>query len=338
MQELKSGSLRWGILGTGNIAKQFANDLTKSMTGSLAAVASRSLESAEAFVEAWLETHGETARPPAASGDYNSILNDSSVDAIYVALPNTLHFEWTAAALEAGKHVLCEKPLALTSAEAGTLFGLAAEKDVILIEGIMYRAHPQTQLLHDVIIKGEIGELQIIQMNFCFNRPASSDDARFQPNDGGGSLMDVGCYCIDFARSLAGKEPDSYHLVKHQHALGVDDYAAGSIAFPDGPLASFVCGMTVTTDQTSRIYGTKGWIEIPRFWKAQEGFTIHRPETPPQHLDAPNSKELPPLYAIEADAFAAVVEGGPNWNTPENTLANLRIMEGMRSGRGVRTE
>lgn len=330
MQQCELKRLRWGILGTGNIAGQFADDLSHSKAGILAGVASRSLESAEKFIGSRSERSDENEIRPLPFGDYESLLDSNDIDVIYVALPNTLHFAWTKAALEAGKHVLCEKPLALSAAEAKTLFDIAGRKERVLIEGFMYRAHPQTQMLLETIASGEIGELQLIQMNFCFNRPASPQDARFQADRGGGSLMDVGCYCIDFARSLTGREPTASHLVKHEHELGVDDYAAGSLAFSEGPLASFVCGMTVTTDQISRIYGTGGWIEIPRFWKAQEGFTIHRPDCPPKHRGIPEMSGLPPLYAVEADAFAAVVAGAPNWNPPENTIANLVILEAMR--------
>ncbi|MDF1826121.1 MAG: Gfo/Idh/MocA family oxidoreductase [Verrucomicrobiales bacterium] len=330
MQGRDHKRLRWGILGTGNIATQFAENLIQSGTGQLTAVASRSIESAGRFIDEWSEGPTGGTNRPSPFGDYASLLTDPDLDAIYIALPNTLHFQWTAAALEAGKHVLCEKPLALSAAEAKTLFASAEEKGRILIEGFMYRAHPQTQLILETIAAGEIGEIQLIQLNFCFNRPASRDDARFRADRGGGSLMDVGCYCIDFARSLAGKEPTSFHFTAHEHELGVDDFAAGSIAFRDGPLASFVCGMTVTTDQVSRIYGTRGWIEIPRFWKAQEGFTLHRPNHSPEHRSVPGADGLPPLYAIEADAFAAVIAGAAHWNPPQNTIANLEIIEAMR--------
>jgi len=322
-----STTLRWGIIGTGNIARQFGTDLTLSGTGILAGVASRSLEKASRFIASLENKDLESVT---AYGDYSSILEDPAVEAIYIALPNTLHFAWTSAALRAGKHVLCEKPLALNSAAAEELFDLAAENGVLLMEGFMYRAHPQTRLLLETISGGEIGELKVIQSNFCFNRPASMEDARFQPNEGGGSLMDVGCYCIDFARLLTGEEPTGVSGIPHLHELGVDDYFAGSLSFPGGTLASFVCGMTVTTDQTTRLYGTEGWIEIPRFWKAAEGFTIHHPSDEPRSVHVPKLESLPPLYALEADAFAGVTYGAANWNRPENTIANLKAIEAIR--------
>lgn len=323
-----SAALRWGIIGTGSIAKQFGTDLTFSETGQLVGVASRSFEKASHFITSLENSQSESITP---FGDYSSILKDPTIEAIYIALPNTLHFEWTAAALRAGKHVLCEKPLALNHREAEELFTLADESGVLLMEAFMYLAHPQTRLLFETVSRGEIGDLQVIQINFCFDRPPSKDDARFQANEGGGSLMDVGCYCIDLARNLTTEEPEKAKGVAHQHESGVDDFFAGSLAFPSGVLASFVCGMTVTTDQITRLYGTEGWIEIPRFWKAGEGFTIHRPGGEPKSIFSPTPTPPRPLYAIEADAFAEVLNGRPNWNPRENTIANLRVIEDLRN-------
>ncbi|MDF2378324.1 MAG: Gfo/Idh/MocA family oxidoreductase [Verrucomicrobiales bacterium] len=323
-----STTLRWGILGTGNIARQFTKELALSETGRLRGVASRRPDKAFTFIESLKNPDGGSIT---AYGSYRSILEDPAIDAIYIALPNTLHFEWTAAALRSGKQVLCEKPLALNRREAEELFDIADKNGALLMEGFMYRAHPRTHLLLDTVSNGEIGTLQLIQINFCFNRPAAKEDARFHPNEGGGSLMDVGCYCIDLARSLTGQEPVRANGIAHLHEWGVDDYFAGSLAFPNGVLASFVCGMTLTTDQTTRLYGTEGWIEIPRFWKAAEGFTIHRPEREPENIQLLPTSPLPPLYAIEADAFAGVLRGAPNWNPRENTVGNLKVLEMLRN-------
>jgi predicted dehydrogenase len=310
MDEIRS--IRWGILGTGMIAEKFASDLARSDSGSLRAAASRSGESAARFVEGLLATHEDEARfrhLEAVEG-YDALLAHPDIDAVYIALPNTLHREWTIRALEAGK--------------------CAAANDRILIEAFMYRAHPQTRLLLDTIRSGKIGEIQMIRANFTFSREASRSDARYQSDAGGGSLMDVGCYCIDFARSLIGEEPSEMNAVFHEHEYGVDDYAAGSLAFPGGALATFTCGMTVVSDQTAHIAGTKGRIEIPRFWFGREGFTLVRPDREDKVFAVKRASLLPPLYAIEADAFAAVVSGAPNWNPPENTIGNMRVLDVLR--------
>jgi len=311
-------TLHWGILGTGMIARRFASQLPESHRGRLAGAASRSPETAEAFAA---EFGGR------GFAGYESLLDSPDIDAVYVALPNHLHREWTEKALDAGKHVLCEKPLAIGVNEAESMFERARATGRVLVEAFMYRAHPQTRLLLDTIRNGEIGEVRLIRANFTFSRPASREDARYVPGPGGGSLMDVGCYCVDFTRSVVGAEPMRTHAVCHRHEFGVDDYAAGTLAFPGGELATFTCGMTVASDQTAHIAGAKGRIEIPRFWQAREGFTLVRPDEEARRLGV---EEERPLLAVEADAFAEVVGGGENWNSPENTLGNLHALEALR--------
>lgn len=318
-----SSGLRWGILGTGMIAGRFAADLPHSRTGRLAAVASRSADSAKAFAT----LHGGEA----VTG-YDALLSRPDVDAVYISLPNALHHEWTLAALGAGKHVLCEKPMALSEAEAREMFVKAEAAGRTLIEAFMYRSHPQTALIHEMIAKGMIGEIRLIRTNFTFKRDASRDDARYHPGPGGGSLMDVGCYCVDFTRTLLGAEPDRVECVAHRHEFGVDDYAAGLLGFANGALATFTCGMTVLSDQTAHIAGTEGRIEITRFWQGKEGFSLISPDGKVERFEVLEDR---PIYAVEADAFAEVVAGGPNWNAPENTLGNLRVLEKLRKSGGV---
>lgn len=311
-------SFRWGILGTGRIAARFASELPQSHTGVLVATASRSAASAEAFAR----THGGDA----VTG-YDALLRRDDLDAIYLSLPNPLHREWTLAALDAGMHVLCEKPMALDAAEAREMFRRSAQRGRVLLEAFMYRAHPQTKLLFETVAAGAIGEVRLIRANFTFHREASREDARFQEGPGGGSFMDVGCYCVDFIRTLCGGEPDRVQALAHRHEFGVDDYAAGLLGFSNGALATFTCGMTVLSDQTAHVAGTEGRIEIPRFWQAQEGFSLISPSGAVERFEV---KESRPLYAVEADAFAEVVAGAPNWNPAENTIGNLRVLEELR--------
>lgn len=311
-------SFRWGILGTGRIAARFASELPHSHTGVLAATASRNAESAAAFAR----SHGGES-----VAGYRNLLKRDDLDAVYVSLPNALHHEWTLAALDAGLHVLCEKPMALDVAEAREMFRRSAQRGRVLLEAFMYRAHPQTKLLFETVAGGAIGEVRLIRANFTFHREASREDARFQAGPGGGSLMDVGCYCVDFARTLCGGEPDRVRCLAHVHDYGVDDYAAGLLGFPGGALATFTCGMTVLSDQTAHIAGTGGRIEIPRFWQAKEGFSLISPSGAVERFEV---KESRPLYAVEADAFAAVIAGEANWNPAENTLGNLRVLGELR--------
>ena len=230
-------------------------------------------------------------------------------------------------ATEAGKHILCEKPLTLNLDDARCVVAAARAAGVTLMEAYMYRAHPQTKLLFETVAAGTIGEVRLIRANFTFHREASREDARFQEGPGGGSFMDVGCYCVDFIRTLCGGEPDRVQALAHRHEFGVDDYATGLLGFSNGALATFTCGMTVLSDQTAHIAGTEGRIEIPRFWQAQEGFSLISPSGTVERFEV---KESRPLYAVEADAFAEVVAGAPNWNPAENTIGNLRVLEELR--------
>ncbi len=318
--------MKWGILGTGMIAKKFATDLPHSKTGELAAVGSRTMASSQRFT-------GEFGGTP--YGGYEALLADSSVEAVYISLPNILHREWSIRALEAGKHVLCEKPLALNAAEAEEMFAAAKSADQTLIEAFMYRARPQTTQLFQSIKEGVIGELRLIRANFTFAREASIDDARYRPDEGGGSIMDVGCYCTDFIRTLAGEEPTHHQATIHRHELGgVDDYAAGTLSFSNGVLATFTSGMTVVSDQTAHIAGTTGRIEIHQFWRGEGGYRIIRPGDSPENpiVEEVAAPESPlPIYAEEADAFAEVALGErPNWNPPENTVANMKVLDALR--------
>ena len=317
------GKLRWGILGTGMIARKFAADLPHSETGALAATGSRALESAAAFAREFggraLESHDAT-------------LADPEVEAVYLSLPNGLHHEWTIRALRAGKHVLCEKPLARNAAEAEEMFAVAAETGRVLIEAFMYRAHPTVERLLTEIRAGAIGRPRLMRSNFTFARAVSPDDARYRPEQAGGSLMDVGCYCVHLARQVAGAEPVETRAVADLHPLGVDQCAAGALKFADGFLATFTCGMTVASQPGTFIAGDTGRIEIDAFWFGQDGFSLTRNgET--ERVPPPETR---PLYALEADAFARAVRGeAPPWIAPEDSLGNLRALDALRRSAGV---
>jgi predicted dehydrogenase len=318
-----STRLRWGILGTGMIAKKFAADLPHSESGELTATASRSQESADQFADQF------GGRGIAGN---EALLADPEIDAVYVALPNGLHRETTIAALRAGKHVLCEKPMARNAAEAVEMFAVAEDCDRVLVEAFMYRAHPLIRKLVETVRSGAIGDLRLMRSNFTFAREASQDDARYHPEQAGGALMDVGCYCIHLARALAGSEPVEAHAIAHLHPFGVDDYAAGTLKFGDDFLVTFTCGMTVQSDPGTFIAGTEGTIQIDQFWFGQDEFTITKNgET--EKIDSPATK---PVYALEADAFAEAVQGGSEpWISKDDTLGNMRLLDALRRSAGV---
>jgi predicted dehydrogenase len=332
-----SNRLRWGILGTGNIARQFSAGMLAASRSTLAAVGSRSAESAAAFARA----HGI----PVAHGSYEALLADPQVDAIYNSLPNSLHHRWTIAALRAGKHVLCEKPMAVNVAEAQEMFDVARNRGRVLVEAFMYRCHPLTIAVQKAVADGAIGQVKMIRTSFCYRTTKIAGNVRFDPQLAGGCLMDVGCYCINFSRLFAGGEPTRVQGCGHFHESGVDDRVVASMQFPGGILASFSCGMSAHADNTATLNGTDGYIEIPIPWKppAPESIFIIARGTPPK-MDGPvKGPAIPPretvrvrlggelcgeLYGIEADAFAACVQdGSPPWITPADTLGNMRVLD-----------
>jgi xylose dehydrogenase (NAD/NADP) len=333
-------ALAWGILGTGNIARQFATGVNASRRGRLASVASRDPAKAAAFAQA----HSIAK----STGVYDALLADPSVQAVYVSLPNNLHHEWTIKAINAGKHVLCEKPFATSINEAREMFDVARQTGKVLIEAFMYRAHPLTHAVIDAVNSGAIGQVRLIRTSFCFKVSKWQGNIRFDPNLAGGVLMDVGVYCTSFSRLFARSEPDRIHVIHHRHETGIEDVVAGTLGFPNGVLASFTCGMTVHADNTAGICGDEGYIEIPVPWKPPSKgatFTIAR-STPPR-MENSNVKGPPPrltrtigdvgeLYALEADAFAdTVFDNAPPFVTPEDTLGNQLVMDELQRQTGT---
>ncbi|NQT14415.1 MAG: Gfo/Idh/MocA family oxidoreductase [Planctomycetes bacterium] len=318
-----SNPLGWGILGTGNIARKFAAQLPESSQAKLVAAGSRSADSAGRFVE---EFAGK------ACAGYDRLLADPDVEAVYVSLPNALHREWTIRALEAGKHVLCEKPLAVTAAEAEEMFAAAERCERVLVEAFMYRCHPAVVRLIETVRSGGIGQLKLIRTHFTFNRPEPADDVRYQPQLAGGSLMDVGCYCINLARALAGGEPTAVHAACHLHPSGVDDYAAGTLDFDGRLLAAFTCGMTVEADRTTYACGSEGYIAIDTPWFSDGTFTLVRND----ERETIRAEAAIAPYALEAEAFArAVRDGAAPWITKTDTLGNLRVLDALRRQIGL---
>ncbi len=309
--------MKWGVLGTGKIAGKFAAELRAADGQTLVAAGSRKQATAAQFC---LEHGGK----PLAS--YEQLLDEPSVEAIYISLPNTLHHPWTLKALRAGKHVLCEKPMATSADQAEEMFAAAKKNDRILVEAFMYRSHPVMPKLLQAIHDGAIGDVRLIRSHFTYHRESSANDVRYQADLAGGSLMDVGCYCINFARAVAGREPNRVHVSAHSHEFGVDDYAAGTLDFPGGIFAVFTCGMTVHADRTSYIGGTEGYLQIDTPWFSNGRFDIVRPDGT-ETVTASSDKGP---YALEAEAFARAAAGAKPWITAEDTLGNMRVLDELR--------
>ena len=254
--EYRIPSLRWGILSTANIGRAAVIPAIRaSSNGTLAAVASRTAAVADDFAAA----NGI----PASYGSYDALLQDRDVDAVYIPLPNGLHREWTIKAAEHGKHVLCEKPLALTADECREMAAAASANGVTLMEAFMYRFHPQIAKVEGLIRDGALGALKSIRSGFTF-RLTKPGNIRLDAALGGGALMDVGCYCVNVSRTLAGREPVEVQAWATFGPTGVDLELAGSLRFEGGLVAQFDCALTMERREFVEVAGTEGSLELRR--------------------------------------------------------------------------
>ncbi|MCZ7575207.1 MAG: Gfo/Idh/MocA family oxidoreductase [Ardenticatenaceae bacterium] len=306
--------LRWGVLGPGKIARSVAPALATS--GRLVAIGSRD----EARARAFADRYGA----PKAYGSYEALLADVEVEAVYVAVPNSLHAEWSIKAARAGKHVLCEKPLAVSVAEAQDMLVAAQEAGIVLMEGFMYRSHPQMPALKAVVEAGQIGELRLIVSCFSFSVDRSGD-VRLSAELAGGSLWDVGCYCVNLARFLAGGEPQTVSAAANFEG-GVDTLFAGILQFAGGVVSHFDSGLRVPLRAAAAVVGSEGRVVVPAPWKPdfhRASFTI---ETAAGQREVV-IEEGGNWYERQADAFAAAVRGeAPPPISLADSLENTRTL------------
>jgi len=247
------GRLGWGILGPGRIAPRIVRALAGNPRGELRAVAGRDPDRARAFAE----RHGVPTTHPT----FAALLADPAIDVVYVALPNGLHAEWTVRALDAGKHVLCEKPLALSVAEVDDIAAAADRNDRIAVEAFMYLHHPQTIRALEIVASGALGEIQVVSSAFSFYL-SQENDPRIDPGLGGGSLWDVGCYPVSISRRIAGQEPDAIGAFGRFDEHGVDRSFVGQMRFPGGLLAHFESGFTAPDRERVEIVGSEATLVV----------------------------------------------------------------------------
>jgi predicted dehydrogenase len=269
---------------------------------------------------------------PRVHGSYEALLADPDVDAVYVPLPNHLHAEWTLAAARAGKHVLCEKPLAMTAADAQRMVDGCRSAGVILMEAFMYRLHPSWVAVRELVAGGRIGRLVAVDSWFSYHNDDPAN-IRNVAAFGGGALYDIGCYSVNLSRMLFGEEPTGVRAaIVRDPASGVDVLTSGILEFGSGT-ATFTCSTRAEPDQRVDVYGSGGRISI--------GIPFNIPPDRPTevHVTAGGDPPVAPAtetltfapadpYAVEAERFAAaVLDGAPLATPPEDAVANLRVIE-----------
>ena len=312
--------IRWGILSTARIGtKQVIPAMQQGQYCEVTAISSRDMDRAQAAAEA-LDI-------PKAYGSYEELLADPEVDAVYNPLPNHLHVPWSIKALEAGKHVLCEKPIALSAAEGQQLVDAARQHPHLkVMEAFMYRHHPQWQLAKRLVNEGQIGELRTIQTIFSYYL-VDPKNVRNQADIGGGGLMDIGCYAISLSRFIFDAEPERVvGIVEFDPLFETDRLASAIMDFGRGT-ATFTCGTQLASYQRVNILGTQGRVEIEIAFNAP-------PDRPcrvwHQHGDEVEEILLPVVdqYTIQGDLFAQAILNDTPVPTPiEDAVANMQVIE-----------
>ena len=287
--------VRWGFMSLAKINERVLPEIAGSPAIDLVAVASRSEEAAARYAD-------EHAIPR-HHGSYDALLADEDVEAVYIPLPNSLHVDWTIRALEAGKHVLCEKPMGRHADEVRRAFGAAERTNRVLMEAFMWRHHPQTRRAAELAADGVIGELRLVRSSFGFtlNDPAN---VRMRADLDGGALMDVGCYCVNGIRLIAG-EPDAVSARQVLGPTGIDIRLAATMTFGGSVLAHFDCGLDVPDNSLLEIVGSRGTLRIDTpFLITDPGIELLQDGTL-ERLEVPRA----PVYRLEMENFGAAVRG-----------------------------
>ncbi|MGZ9586056.1 Gfo/Idh/MocA family protein [Paenibacillus marinisediminis] len=313
--------LRWGIMSTAYIAaRAVIPAIEQSQHGILEAVASRDLGKAKQMAEQF--------KIAKAYGSYEELLADEEIDAVYIPLPNHLHKEWVLRAAASGKHVLCEKPLALNAAEAREMVAGCAAAGVHLAEAFMYRHHPRMEQIRSLIDAGEIGEIRGIHGAFTFNNARDFNNIRYRVDWGGGSLYDVGCYPLSAARYFLGREPEAVtvHAMFSAEHGDVDMMASGLVEFSDGIALTFDCGMWADNRQTLEILGTDGRIVLPVAYSAGVDNAAYRVIS--RGIEREEVPEPTNPYVAQADNFARAVARQPTLPlAADDAVHNMKLLE-----------
>ena len=331
--------VKWGILGNATIARKCViGAIQRSRNGLVQALATRSPADAKDVAD-------QNGIRTIYDG-YEAVLADPGIDAVYIPLPNHMHLPWTLKALSAGKHVLCEKPLACNLGEARLMAAQAEENGLLLMEAFMYRFHPRSRHIKQIVDQGEIGRPRLVRSAFCYRMDdkilQSGGNARLKPDMGGGALLDVGCYSVSVARWLLGAEPTAVQAQAVYHSTGVDMHLVGTLQFDGEKLAVLEASFISALQQTYTVVGSDGAIDLPHDafipWEKDAVYTLRKKDQEVgEERVIPGADE----YQLMVEHFSDAVLGRVDLDrTPDESIANMRVLDALseaaRTGSTVR--
>jgi predicted dehydrogenase len=321
------GTVRIGILGAARIAPAAAIKPARNVAeAEVVAVAARDRSRAQAFAS----KHGIAK----VCDSYAALIADPDIDAIYNPLPNGLHAEWTIAALEAGKHVLCEKPFTANATEAQDVAAVASRTGLVVMEAFHYRYHPLAQRMRDIVESGELGPIRRVETALCFPLPKFSD-IRYQYDLAGGATMDVGTYTVHIARLLGCEEPEVVSAVAKLRTPDVDRAMRAELSFPSGHTGRITCSMwsSWVLQTYARVTGDRGELRVinptaPQLW--------HRMRVKVDGSTRTEKFTRRPTYEFQLEAFcAAVLRREPTLTAPADSIANMRVLDAIYVAAGM---
>ena len=313
--------VNWGVLGPGRIAHRFAVGLREAAGARLVAVGSRDAARAEAFAAQY--------GAPQVHGSYAALAADPAVDAIYVATPHPHHAPACRICLDAGKHVLCEKPLTVNAAAARALVEQARDRGVLLMEGMWTRFIPASAALRALLQAGEIGTPALVQCDLGFAATVDPASRLFAPELAGGALLDIGVYCVAFSSMVLGT-PATVTASAYLGATGVDERTVLALSHPDGAVAAMFCGITASSPQVATIVGSEGHVTVASPFWCSEQLTVHRPKTASEERHFPLRGNG---FNYEAEHFMELIRTGAT-DSPLMPLAeSITISETLDAAR-----
>ena len=321
--------LNWGLLSTARINDALIPPLRASKRNHLLAIASRTQEAAEKYAR--------EKKIPRAHGSYESLLADPEIDVIYNPLPNHLHAEWTIKAVEAGKHVLCEKPLALNVEEVDAMQAAARKHTRVVAEAFMYRHHPQTLKVQELVRSGSLGTVKLVRGSFTYVLSREEDIRLLDPAMGGGSIWDVGCYPISYARTVIGTNPLDVFGWQVTGPTGIDETFVGQMRFSEDILTQFDCSFVIPSHTFMEIVGSEGTLNIPTPFKPNKNEKIYLTRGDKTETIKIKGQEL---YLGEVEDMAdAILLGREPRISLEDSRANVKVitslLESARTGRSI---